>query len=79
MSTTTSYQMLPSGGILKALREGAGLSLRELATTITTANPERPVSHGHLGRVEAGERPVTAPLATRIARAVADRMAGVTA
>lgn len=74
MSTTDSCQTLPSGNILKALREGAGLSLRELATAITTANQERPVSHGHLGRVEAGERPVTAPLAARIARAVADRM-----
>lgn len=77
MSLPTSYQPVPSGGILRALREGAGLSLRELANLVTAANPERPVSHGHIGRVESSERPVTAPLASRIARAVADRMSAV--
>jgi plasmid maintenance system antidote protein VapI len=83
MSFTDTYQQpLPKGDVLRALREGVGLSLRELADRINANAAQgqgRTVTHGHIGRVESGERPVTPRLAARIARVVADRMAGIDA
>ncbi|MFF2374819.1 multiprotein-bridging factor 1 family protein [Streptomyces xiamenensis] len=54
----------PSWGTeLRALREARGLSLRQLAASI-------PMNHGHLGRIERGERPATGQAARRLDQAL---------
>ena len=58
--------------MLKAAREAAGMSLRTLASAIGC-------SHQHLARVEAGDRALTADLATRAARAIADQLSSAAA
>jgi plasmid maintenance system antidote protein VapI len=47
------------------MREGAGMSLRAMAWRVGC-------SHGHLARVEDGERALTRDMGHRISRATAD-------
>lgn len=64
MNTSVPSQRALSGATLRALREGAGLSLREVAAWAD-------VHYSHLARVENGERDVTPALADRVTRAIA--------
>ena len=72
MSSQPHRITVPSGAVLRALRIGAGLSLRQLSDLLA---PPR-VSHGHLGRVESGERVASQELANRIAVAVGHHLSG---
>ena len=54
-----------TGEGLRAMREGAGMSLRAMAWRVGC-------SHGHLARVEDGERALTRDMGHRISRAAAD-------
>ncbi|WP_152185097.1 helix-turn-helix domain-containing protein [Segeticoccus rhizosphaerae] len=69
MSTTRTSHDAPSGVMLAALREGAGLSIRALAAEMTAAGSS--ISHGHLARVENGERVMTPQLYRAAADAIA--------
>jgi transcriptional regulator with XRE-family HTH domain len=66
---------IPSGDVLRALRVGAELSLRALADLLS-ADGRGTVTHGHLGRVETGERIASQELANRIATAVGHHLSG---
>lgn len=54
---------------------GAGLSLRDLADLLT-ADSKGTITHGHLGRIETGEREASQELANRIAIAVGHVLSG---
>jgi transcriptional regulator with XRE-family HTH domain len=56
---------------------GAGLSLRELAALLTE-DGHGTITHGHLGRIETGEREASQELASRIATAVGHALSGRT-
>jgi transcriptional regulator with XRE-family HTH domain len=62
MSTITEPHHKVPGEVLRAMRDGAGVSLRAMASRVGC-------SHSHLARVEYGER--TPDLADRVARATA--------
>jgi transcriptional regulator with XRE-family HTH domain len=55
------------GPVLRAVREGAGMSRRSLATAAG-------VDHSHLSRVESGERTLSPELLVKVLQAVADRL-----
>jgi transcriptional regulator with XRE-family HTH domain len=55
--------------MLRALREGAGMSLRTLADILGDT------THGHIGRIETGERTPTPELSYRIIHAIASHLA----
>lgn len=55
--------------MLRALREGAGMSLRALADSLGDT------THGHIGRIETGERTPTPELTNRIVQAIASHLA----
>lgn len=67
MSMVTEPHHKVAGEVLRAMRDGAGMSLRAMASRIGC-------SHGHLARVEYGERVLTADFADRVARATADHI-----
>ena len=67
MTTITEPHHKVACGVLRAMREGAGMSLRATASRVGC-------SHSHLARVEYGERALTADLTDRIARAIADHI-----
>jgi transcriptional regulator with XRE-family HTH domain len=54
---------------------GAGLSLRDLADLLTI-DGQGTITHGHLGRIETGEREASQELANRIATAVGHALSG---
>ena len=70
MTSQQRPNLIPSGEVLKALRIGAGLSLRDLSAALG-GKP----GHQHLARVESGEREASQDLAMRIATAVGNRLA----
>jgi transcriptional regulator with XRE-family HTH domain len=55
------------GPVLRALREGAGMSARGLAKAAD-------VTHPHLLRVESGERAISPELLHKVLRAIADHL-----
>ena len=68
MSPTQS-QHPNSGEVLREMRHQAGISRMAMAEMVGC-------THGHLGRVESGERALTIDLADRIAQATADHLLG---
>ncbi|MGZ4516401.1 MAG: helix-turn-helix domain-containing protein [Mycobacteriaceae bacterium] len=69
MTSQTHPKTVVDGWMLRALREGAGMSLRTLADTLGDT------THGHIGRIETGERTPTPELANRIIHAIASHLA----
>jgi transcriptional regulator with XRE-family HTH domain len=67
MSTEQNPNGNPIGPVLRAIREGSGMSVRGLAKAAG-------ISHSHLLRVESGERDVSRGLELRLLSAVADRL-----
>jgi transcriptional regulator with XRE-family HTH domain len=65
--STTDLPNQVAGDVLRAMREGAGMSLRDMAWRVGC-------SHGHLARVEYGERALTRDMGQRISRATADHL-----
>jgi transcriptional regulator with XRE-family HTH domain len=65
--STTEHPHKVAGEALRAMREGAGMSLRAMAWRVGC-------SHGHLARVEYGERALTRDMGHRVSRAIADRI-----
>lgn len=61
-----------TGRMVKAVRTGAGMSIRSLAKTAG-------VHHGHLARVEAGERDISPALLRRVLEAVEAHVRGADA
>lgn len=72
MFTPDPNQLPQTGATLRAMREGAGLSLAEVAERART--PERTVSKGTLSRFERGQRNISAELLERIVRVIADEL-----
>lgn len=67
MTTITEHPHKGAGEVLRATREGAGISRRTMAVRAGC-------SSGHLARVESGECALTGDLADRINRAIADHI-----
>ena len=67
MSTEQNPNGNRIGPVLRALREGTGLSARKLAETVK-------VSHPHILRVESGERAISPELLHKVLTAIADRL-----
>jgi len=55
------------GPVLRAVREGAGMSRRSLAAAAS-------IDHSHLSRVESGERTMSPELLVKVLQAIADRL-----
>ena len=64
MTTITRAPDQAAGEVLRAMREGAGMSLRAMAWRVGC-------SHSHLARVEYGERALTRDMGHRISQATA--------
>lgn len=69
MPIAPKSQRTAVGAALRRMREGAGLSYRELGKLVG-------VSHAHLIRIEQGERDLSQALSDAIAHVFADRMNG---
>lgn len=67
MATLTEPPHKVAGGVLRAIREGAGISRRAMAVRAGC-------SLGHLARLESGECALTVDLTDRIHRAIADHI-----
>ena len=67
MTTITERPHKVAGEVLRATREGAGISRRTMAVRAGCSSE-------HLARVESGECALTVDLADRINRAVADHI-----
>lgn len=70
MQSQSSPNRVPTGSVLRSLRIGSGMSLRDLSAALG-GKP----GHQHLARVESGEREASQDLANRIAIAVGERLA----
>jgi len=57
---TGDPELLRVGATLRALREARGVRVGELAAQLD-------ISHAYLSNIEAGRKPLTAPLLTRVA------------
>lgn len=68
MFSPTPEEAQALGRVLRAMREGVGLSIRELASRVG-------ITHSTLSRFERGERIVSAETLARIARVIADEIA----
>jgi len=68
MFTPTPTQLPQTGATLRAMREGIGLSLSDLATRAGTTKTT-------VSRFERGQRVISADLLARIARVIADETA----
>jgi len=66
---TSATDVTGVGSALRAAREGAGLSLRSVAT-------QAGVNAGHLARVENGERAISTLAHERVMRTIARHLAG---
>ena len=67
MSTEPNPNGRRIGPVLRGVREGAGFTLRGLASEVG-------VTHSHLLRVESGERDISPELLEKVLRAIADRL-----
>lgn len=65
MFTPTETQLPSMGAALRAMREGVGLTISELADRSGTTKST-------LSRFENGQRTISADLLSRVARAIAD-------
>lgn len=66
MFTPTTPQVASVGATLRAMREGVGLTISDLAERADT-------SKSTLSRFENGQRTISADLLSRIARVIADQ------
>lgn len=68
MFTPTHPQLAAFGAVLRAMREGCGLSVTELAERCGT-------NKSTISRLERGQRTVSADLLANLTRAIADKIA----
>ncbi len=71
-TTGTEPSDTTTGAVLRAMREGAGMSQRALAEGAEC-------SHQHLAYIEQGQRPLSHDLAHRVAVAIANQYSPVAA
>lgn len=68
MFSPTPDEAQALGRVLRAMREGVGLSIREEARRVE-------LTHSTLSRFERGERIISAETLARVARVIADEIA----